>query len=174
MPPPVNHSAQRYEGRNDNRNRPNHISENTMRITTVRPDGSAFQVTTASIRHDGEEVFNSQSEDIRLKRINELGAEGIEGKLEGSKSPNSLRLFLTKVSPEISKKELEAYFLKKFRYLEKVIIRKNPMHRHSYYASFVVLVISQEDIELDDFQDHDWPDDVRCFPAIRRQDREDF
>ena len=168
----ANHQSNHQSNhRNDHNTRPNHISENTRHVSTVGPDGSTFQVTTTSRRHDGE-VYNRTEENVRLQRMEQLKSNGNNGRLQGSqKRPESLKLFITRVNPQATPQDMQYFLLDNFNFLEKVIIRPQPMHHTRYYQSFVVILISKKPLYFSEFENFTWPDDIKCFRGLNNNDR---
>ena len=78
------------------------------------PDGSSIKMTTTSPRHDGEEVHSSVTQDIRLQRIGQLQAIGAKSKLGGTKKPDQLRLFMTRLDPDTEPKDIECTLLEDY------------------------------------------------------------
>ena len=150
-----------------NQQKPNHVQETSRRVTTIGPDGTSYQMMATSIEHDGEQVYAKNSEDIKQDRLNQLRNNGIEGKLTGTKRPNQLRLFVTRVAPDTTCSAMEAYLLDEFPQVIRAYVRKTPMFKNSYYASFVVIASSDSDtiLDIEDFQSHNFPDDIKVFPG---------
>ena len=161
------------QNRSQNYKKPNHISENIRQISTVGPDGSTIKVTAASTHHDGEEVHSKITQEIRLQRIGQLEASGTPATLGGSKRPSSLKLFITKLDPDTTPGIMENSLLHYFPSLEKVIARRHRMERNRYYCSFTVIVIAKKgyNIDIEAFISYNWPDDIRCFLPMERQER---
>ena len=173
QPPQYPHQQRNLYNNNGNdlSVRPKHISENTRHVSTVGPDGSTFQVTTSSTRHDGEEVHNRTEQNIRLQRMEQLKSSGNIGRLKGTQRPHSLKVFITRVNPEATPEDMEHFLLENFQSLEKVIIRQQPMHHTRHYQSFVIILISKKALNICDFENYDWPDDIKCFPGINNYER---
>ena len=87
------------------------MAEVTKHISTIGPEGSSIKVTSTSTRHDGEEVRSSITQDIRLQRIDQLQAIGAKSKHGGTKKPDQLRLFMTRLDPETEPKDMECSLL---------------------------------------------------------------
>ena len=130
-------------------------------------------MTTASTKHDGVEVLKKVTQDIRLQRINQLEATGASASLGGSKRPDYLRLFITKLDPETTPENMENALLHYFPNLERVSARKHRMIRNTSYCSFTVYVNAKPgaNLQIEDFINYNWPDDVRCYPPIEKQER---
>ena len=104
--------------------------------------------------------------------MEQLKSSGNTGRLQGSqKRPQSLKLYITRVDPEATPQDMEHFLLENFPSLEKVITRQQPMHHTRYYQSFVVIVISKKPLNVSEFENFHWPDDIKCFPGINNNDR---
>ena len=165
----MSYHQQNQEKRNEQnyQQKPNHIQETSRRLTTIETDGTSYQMLATSIEHDGEEVYTKSVEEIKEDKLNQLRNNGVEGNLEGSKRPNQLKMFITRVAPQTSVADMEYYILENFPEVIHAYIRKTPMFKNKYYASFVVIARADSDtnLDLDDFQSHNWPDDIRVFPG---------
>ena len=158
-----NHISHYQQNSDKNQHQNNHKSSN--HIEESRPNGTTFKITSSATAHDDEHLYGKVTEDIKQARLNQLGNNGIDGTLQGIKRPNQLRLFITQVAPATSEGEIEYYLLENFPDISKVIVRKTKMFKNRYYASFVVLVISNIDtiLELEDFQEHNWPENIKVY-----------
>ena len=161
------HQNQERKHEQYNQQKPNHVHETSKRVTTFGPDGTSYQMMATSIEHDGEQVYTKSSEEIKQDRLNQLRDNGVEGKLAGTQKPNQLRLFITRVAPNTTCTEMEAFFLDEFPQVIRVFVRKLPMFKNKYYASFVITVLSNPDniLDIEEFQSHDYPDDIKVFPG---------
>ena len=163
----MSYHQQNQERRNEQsyQQRPNHVQETSRRLTTIEADGTSYQMMATSIEHDGEEVYSKSVEEIKEDKLNQLRNNGIEGNLEGSKRPNQIKLFITQVAPHTSAAEMEYYILENFPEVINAYIRKTQMFKNKYYASFVVIAKANSDtiLDLEDFQSHNWPDDIKVF-----------
>ena len=126
-------------------------------------------MTTTSTLHDGE-VHTSTTQDIRLQRLAQLEAIGASEKLSGSKRPDALRLFMTKLDPDTTPGDLERSLLSKFPQLERLSAKRYRMEKNNYYCSYSVIVYGKNGfkVNIDVFEEYDWEDDIRCFPALDR------
>ena len=77
------------------------------------------------------------------------------------------RFLLTKVKPHLSEKSVEAYILNNFD-INEVYVRKNPM-KFPHYCSFIFITNSDDEIDIDYFEQHNWPGEIKCFFAPREQ-----
>ena len=71
------------------------------------------------------------------------------------------RFLLTKVNPKMTEKSVEAYILRNFE-VNEVYVRKNPM-RFPNYCSFIFITNSEEEMDIDEFEQHQWPGEIKCF-----------
>ena len=145
---------------------PVHVTERTKHFSTVGPDGSTLKTTTSVTKHDGIEVLNRITQDIRLNRINQLEASGTPAALGGSKRPETFKLFITLVDPDTTPEAMENSLLHYFPSLERVVVRKHRMLRFTSYCSFSIFANAKSgsNLKMDDFVNFDWPDDIRCYP----------
>ena len=174
----IAYHQQNQEKRNERsyQQRPNHVQETSRRLTTIEADGTSYQMMATSIEHDGEQVYTKSVEEIKEDKLNQLRDNGIQGNLEGSKRPNQIKLFITRVAPQTSAAEMEYYILENFPEVINVYVRKTQMFKNKYYASFVVIAKANSDtiLELEDFQSHNWPDDIVVFPGREHSDQQSF
>ena len=77
------------------------------------------------------------------------------------------RFLLTKVNPKMTEKSVEAYILRNFE-VNEVYVRKNPM-RFPNYCSFIFITNSEEEMDIDEFEQHQWPGEIKCFFAPREK-----
>ena len=62
---------------------------------------------------------------------------------------------------------IENYILDNFEDAVEVFVRRNPMVKHQHYATFVVFVKSEEELDTELLENHNWGGDIRCFFAPR-------
>ena len=75
----------------------------------------------------------------------------------------STRFLLTKAKPSMSEEAVERYILKNFD-VDFVYVRKNQM-KFDNYSSFIFIINSDEELNIRDFENHDWPGLLKCFFA---------
>ena len=78
---------------------------------------------------------------------------------------------MTRLDPETEPQDMECSILAEFPALDKVIARKHNMIRNDNYCSYTVIVVAKKGIKLDinDFTNHIWPDDIKCYAADERR-----
>ena len=91
--------------------------------------------------------------------------------LVSMKRKRATRFLLTKVNPDLTENSVEAYILNNFD-IDEVYVRKNPM-RFPQYASFIFITNSDEELDIGEFENHEWPGAIRCFFAPREQNNRD-
>ena len=67
----------------------------------------------------------------------------------------------------MTKKKVEKYILRNFN-ADEVFVRKNPM-KFPYYSSFIFIINSEEELDIDEFEQHDYPGEIKCFFAPKEQ-----
>ena len=70
---------------------------------------------------------------------------------------------LTKVAPELTAEDVEYYILEIFEEINDVYVRKKSMKNHINYATFVFIINSCEEVDVDRMKKHNWPGSVMCF-----------
>ena len=78
------------------------------------------------------------------------------------------RFFLTKCLPKMSEAAVEAHILKHFPHVDDVYVRKNSM-KYPEYSSFIFIINSEEELDIEEFEQFDWPGEIRCFFAPRER-----
>ena len=80
---------------------------------------------------------------------------------------------MVKLDPDTTPGDIERSLLRKFPQLDRVFARKHRMEKNNYYCSFSVTVYGKKGckLDIDDFCEFEWEDNIRCFPALERHDR---
>ena len=122
-----------------------------------RTKGSLHQLNMMEKR-----FIKKTDKEIKEDRVNQLGNDGIDDMLEGSKRPNNIRIYVTRCSPITTVKKIEKYILKHFADVIHTFVRKTHMSKTQFYSSFVVIARSKPDaiLDIEYFQNHNWPDDI--------------
>ena len=115
-----------------------------------------------AVYEDGYQVYHSVAHKKKMKRLEKLKKSKTRD-LASMKEIVATRFVLTKVMPEMAEEDVERYLLENFDEIKEVYIRKNDMRKHNYYSTFVFIVNSQEEIEIDEIVNHNWPGKVMCF-----------
>ena len=98
----------------------------------------------------------------KTKRLQKLQERTNKRGLESAKKIFSTRFVLTKVDPDLTVEDIEYYILNNFDEIADVYVRKNPMS-HDKYATFIFIIHSENEIDIERVEDHHWPGCVRCF-----------
>ena len=69
----------------------------------------------------------------------------------------------------MSEEAVEQYILENFD-IDEVYVRKNQM-KYDSYSSFIFIVNSDEELDTDEFEEHEWPGLLKCFFAPNKQSR---
>ena len=112
-------------------------------------------------REEKDENFETASE-LKQKRLQDL--EGAED-LVSMKRRIATRFYLTKCDPKMTARGIENYLLRNFD-INEVFVRKNAM-RFPEYSSFVFIINSEEEIDIEEYEQFDWPGEIMCFFAPR-------
>ena len=113
---------------------------------------------------DGWQTYHSVSAKKKSKRLEKLKRQK-PNKLEAMKKMIATRFVLTKVSPHMTPEDIEYYLLENFEEIKDVYVRKNAMVKHNHYCTFVFIVNSHEELDIDHIVDWDWPENIICFFA---------
>ena len=79
------------------------------------------------------------------------------------------RFLLTRAKPNMTIEAVELYILENFD-VDEVYVRKNPM-KYKNHSSFIFITNSDEELDVDDFEDHRWPGEIQCFFAPNERNR---
>ena len=78
----------------------------------------------------------------------------------------STRFFLTRCDPEMQEENVKKYVRDNFHNASEVYVRKLTMN-HGDYSSFIFIINTNVELNIDDFEQHKWPGVIRCFFAPR-------
>ena len=115
--------------------------------------------------HFAQDQINNKKEDINKinqKRLKEL--EGEEDLVSMSRKI-ATRFLLTKAHPRMTIGSVEKHLRQHFQVGE-VYIRQNSIN-HTFYSSFIMIINSDEELNLEEFVQHKWPGEIRCYFAPR-------
>ena len=113
---------------------------------------------------DGWQTYHSVSAKKKTKRLERLKRNN-PNKLEAMEKIIATRFVLTKVSPHMTPEDIEYYLLENFEEIKDVYVRKNQMVKHNHYCTFVFIVNSHEELDIDYILNWDWPENITCFFA---------
>ena len=104
----------------------------------------------------------------KLKRLEKLKQNNVE-ELASMKRKIATRFLLTRAKPNMTIEAVELYILENFD-VDEVYVRKNPM-KYNNHSSFIFITNSDEELDVDDFEDHRWPGEIQCFFAPNERNR---
>ena len=81
-----------------------------------------------------------------------------------AKRPVGTRFVLTNVRLDITEDDVEEHLFKHFNWLENVYIRRCRL-KHDKFASFILIVPDEEEIDPRIFEEFLWPGKIKCFFA---------
>ena len=118
---------------------------------------------------DNESGFEySSAYKKKLKRLEKLKQNNVE-ELASMKRKIATRFLLTRAKPNMTIEAVELYILENFD-VDEVYVRKNPM-KYKNHSSFIFITNSDEELDVDDFEDHRWPGEIQCFFAPNERNR---
>ena len=142
--------------------RPSKVDKISYHITEVGSDGEDI-IEENQIYKDDFQVYRSVAYKKKIKRLEKLKKKSSGKGLTSMKEKIATRFVLTKVDVNEQEDYVEEYLLENFDEINEVHVRKNEMRRHNHYASFVFIVYSEEEIDIDMILNHDWPGKILCF-----------
>ena len=144
---------------------PKYVEKTSYHISSIGEDGEeVFEENMIS--EDGFQVYHSSAYKKKMKRLEKLKQKNTE-ELESMKRKIATRFLLTKAKPSLSEDAVEKYILENFD-VDEVYVRKNHM-KFSNYSSFIFIINSDEELNIREFEEHQWPGLLRCFFAPRDQ-----
>ena len=115
-----------------------------------------------AVYQDDFQVYHSVAYKKKMKRLEKLKKSNTKN-LASMKDVIATRFVLTKVTPEMTEDDVECYLLEHFDVINEVYVRKNPMKKHNHYCTFVFIINSDEEIDIGEVVNHEWPGKVTCF-----------
>ena len=153
----------RYENEATTSQNP-HYNDNNYSSNTY--DASGNMSDQSSDNESGFEFSSAYKK--KLRRLQKLKEENHE-ELASMKRKISTRFLLTRAKPNMSVKSVELYILENFD-VDEVYVRKNAM-KHSNHSTFIFIINSEDELDTDEFKDHDWPGEIRCFFAPNERNK---
>ena len=149
------------------------IKKRSYHLSTFGEDGEEV-LEEQAVNEDGFQVYHNVSYKKRMKRQKRQRQENLENAedLTSMRRELTYRFLLTKVNPDLSVNSIERYLLNNFNIYEVNHIRKNPM-TFPHYASFIFIINTYEELDIGEFETHDWPGEIRCFFAPRPRNNRD-
>ena len=151
-----NRGLQQHENRKN-------VMKRNYQVSTIGEAGE-INYSEQVINEDGVDVHTSTSykRKINMKRLKELEKEE---ELLSMKRKISTRFLLTKAHHRMTVANVEKHLRNNF-VVGDVHIRQNPRN-HDFYSSFIIIINSDEELDIRNFEEHDWPGDIRCYFAPR-------
>ena len=143
------------------------VEKRSYHISSIGEDGEEIR-EESSICEDGFQIFHSSAYKKKMKRLEKLKQKNTV-ELESMKRKIATRFLLTKAKPSMSEEAVEQYILENFD-IDEVYVRKNQM-KYDSYSSFIFIVNSDEELDTDEFEEHEWPGLLKCFFAPNKQSR---
>ena len=117
-----------------------------------------------SVLHDDFEVYHSSAYKKKLKRIEKLKNRSNRKDLMSAKRPVGTRFFLTNVRLDITKDDVEEHLFDYFNWLPNIYIRRCRIKQNKF-ASFILIVYDEEEIDPRIFIEFLWPAKFKSFFA---------
>ena len=171
LPQPAYHSDpvnSRLPTRQSNSEKPNTVREVSCQLISSGNDGEEV-IEEKSVYHDDFQVYHSSAYKRKMKRLEKLRQNENNRGIQPAKSKVKTRFIFTKLNPESTEEDVELELLDFFEEFEEVYVRKTQMKKHSRYASFVFIVTSENELDVQAIENANWPGQVRCFFAPNQQ-----
>ena len=156
--------SSRAQPKPSNSDKPNTIREVSCQLISTGDTGEEV-IEEKSIYHDDFQVYHSSAYKRKMKRLEKLRNDENNKGLKSAKSKVKTRFILTKLAPESTEEEVELELLDYFEDFEEVYVRKTQMKKHTRYSTFVFIVTSENELDVEAIENSDWPGEVRCFFA---------
>ena len=162
---PKDPTSSRNSSKQNHVEKPNTIREVTCQVSSTGEDGEVL-VEEKSVYHDGFQVYRSSAYKKKLKRLENLKNNKDNKGLRSMKGKVKSRFVITRAHPDTTEEDVEVELMDTFMdVIDEIYVRKNPMRKHTYYSTFVVIITTEEPIDIQMIEDYDWPGEVRCFFA---------
>ena len=100
----------------------------------------------------------------KLRRLQKLEDQNTED-LASIKKEITTRFLITRAKPSMTKESVERYILLNFD-IDAVYVRKC-----KNLSNFIFIINSEEELDKDEFEQHQWPGEIRCFFAPNERNR---
>ena len=162
--------------------RPNRYSNEA---TTSQNSHNFNEPTTSHNSHNSDETLDTSSDKIvssdnenesesgfefpsaykkKLRRLQKLEDQNTEDLVSIKKQITS-RFLLTRANPNMTKESVERYILLNFD-IDSVYVRKCKNH-----SNFIFIINSDEELDTEEFEHHEWPREILCFFAPNERNR---
>ena len=138
--------------------RDSYQTPNTCETSSVISDSSDNE-------NDSESGFEySSAYKKKLRRLQKLEEQNTE-ELASMERKIATRFLLTRAKPSMTKESVEHYILLNFD-INEVYVRKCKNH-----SNFIFITNSDEELDTEEFEHHEWPGEIRCFFAPNERNR---
>ena len=141
------------------------VEKTSYHISSIGDEGEEV-IEESAICEDGYQIYHSTKYKKRMKRLEKLRQKNVED-LESMKRKIATRFLLTKAKPSMSEEAVERYILENFD-VDEVYVRKKQM-KYDNYSSFIFIINSEEELDIDEFEGHQWPGLLKCFFAPNKK-----
>ena len=167
------HNAQNLNSWSKPRDHNNHnYYSNSSTITnsvkfSSNPQAQRFSARTRRNENRGNLTNDEQ---IHRKRLPSSGDQNKVGDLVSMSRKVSTRFFLTMCQTDMNEQNVKKYIKDNFPNVLDVFARKLLMN-HTDYSSFIFFTNTNEEVDIEEFQQHKWPGVIKCFFAPRDKNR---
>ena len=150
-------------------NKPTTIREVSSQITATGENGVEI-FEDKSVFHDDFQVYRSSAYKRKMKWLEKL-KENTENKgLKPAKGRYKNRFVLSYAHPDTTEEDVKIELLENFiDVIDEIFVRKNPMRKFRHYCDFVVFITSNEPLDIDMIEKHNYPGDIRVFFAPNKR-----
>ena len=128
-------------------------------------DTSSDKMDSSDNENESESGFEFPSAyKKKLRRLQKLEDQNTEDLVSIKKQITS-RFLLTRANPNMTKESVERYILLNFD-IDSVYVRKCKNH-----SNFIFIINSDEELDTEEFEHHEWPGEIRCFFAPNERNR---
>lgn len=132
-----------------------------FQVSSSDQDGEVLMKEKSSFE-EGMQIHRSLAYKKKIKRLAKLNERTNKKEFKSAKNMISTRFVLTKVEHDLTVEDIKSYLLRNIEEIDDVYVRKNPMS-HNKYATFVLIVYSENEVNRKILEDNDWPGQVKCF-----------
>ena len=126
---------------------------------------SSDKIESSDSENESESGFEFPSAyKKKLRRLQKLEDQNTED-LVSIKKQITTRFLLTRANPSMTKESVERYILLNFD-IDSVYVRKCKNH-----SNFIFILNSDEELDKEEFEHHEWPGEIRCFFAPNERNR---
>ena len=117
-----------------------------------------------SVFHDGFQVYRSSAYKRKIKWLEKLKENTNNQGLKPAKGKFKNRFVLTLAHPDTTEDDVKIELMENFmEVIDEIFVRKNPMKNHRYYCSFVIFITTNEPLDVEMIENHEYPGDINVF-----------